>query len=257
MCLALFALDAHTGFALVVAANRDEYHARPAAPAAWWDEGWLGGRDLAAGGAWLGVTREARWALVTNVREPSRHDPNAPTRGSLVPAALADPAPPSASLVRILGSAAAHNGFNLVAGRGAEAYWGSNRADAARALAAGVYGLSNAALDTPWVKVTRAKAALGAWCARGDDAFDPLFAILGDTARAPDDLLPATGISRERERLLSAPFIVDDHYGTRCSTVLAIGRDGHARFVERSFDRHGAPIGEVEHRFDVAPASAP
>jgi uncharacterized protein with NRDE domain len=257
MCLALFALDAHSRFALVVAANRDEYHARPAAPAAWWDEGWLGGRDLAAGGAWLGVTRAARWALVTNVREPSRHDPNAPTRGTLVPAALADPAPPSESLVRIVGSASAHNGFNLVAGRGADACWGSNRADAARALPAGVYGLSNAALDTPWIKVTRTKAAFNAWCARGDDDFDALFAMLGDTALAPDELLPATGVSRERERLLSAPFIVDDHYGTRCSTVLAIGRDGHARFVERSFDPRGVPAGEVEHRFDVAPAPVP
>lgn len=256
MCLALFALDAHSRFALVVAANRDEYHARPAAPAAWWDEGWLGGRDLAAGGTWLGVTREARWALITNVRDPARHDPSAPTRGSLVSAALADRAPPAASLARIVGSATAHNGFNLVVGRGADACWGSNRAEAVRELAAGIHGLSNATLDTPWVKVTRTKAALAAWCAHGSDDFDTLFAMLADTARAPDDLLPATGISRERERVLSAPFIVDDGYGTRCSTILTIGRDGHARFIERTFDPRGAAIGEVEQHFDVAPASA-
>src|SRR6516225_10577838 len=102
MCLALFALDAHPRYALVVAANRDEYHARPAAPASWWDEGWLAGRDLRAGGTWFGVTRTARWAFVTNVREPSRYDPDAPSRGSLVPALLADAHPPTASVERIV-----------------------------------------------------------------------------------------------------------------------------------------------------------
>jgi len=251
MCLALFALDAHPGFALVVAANRDEFHARPAAPATWRDDGWLGGRDLAAGGGWLGVTRGARWAFVTNVRNPSRNDPSAPSRGSLVPAALADPAPPAETLVRLLGGSAALNGFNLVVGRGAEACWGSNRTEGARALAAGIYGLSNAALDTPWPKVTRTKEAFAAWCARGDDDFAPLFALLADRTRAPDELLPATGVPRDRERLLSAPFIVDERYGTRCSTVLAIGRDGGARFVERAYDPAGAPQGDVEHRFAV------
>jgi len=251
MCLAVFVLDAHPAFSLVIAANRDEYHARPAAPAAWWDEGWLGGRDLAAGGAWLGITRDARWAFITNVRDPSRNNPGAPTRGSLVPAALADPASPSRSLARIVRAATAHNGFNLVAGCGAEAYWGSNRTDAPLALAPGIYGLSNAALDTAWVKVTRTKTAFEAWCARGEEDFAPLFSMLGDTTRAPDDLLPATGIPRDRERLLSAPFIVDDRYGTRCSTVLAIDREGSARFVERTFDRRGEQVGEVAFRFAV------
>ena len=255
MCLALFALDAHPGFALVIVANRDEFHARPTAPAAWRDEGWLGGRDLAAGGAWLGVTRSARWAFVTNVRDPSRNDPSAPSRGTLVPAALADPAPPSESIARLLGGSAGLNGFNLVVGRGAEACWGSNCAGGARALDAGIYGLSNAALDTPWPKLTRTRDAVAAWCARGDEDFAPLFALLGDRTRAPDELLPATGVPRERERLLSAPFIVDDRYGTRCSTVLAIGHDGRARFVERTFDPAGAPQAEVEHRFAVTEGS--
>ncbi len=186
MCLALFALDAHPLFALVVAANRDEYHARPAAPAAWWDAGWLAGRDIKAGGTWFGVTREARWAFVTNVREPARHDPNAPSRGALVPAVLADPAPPSGSVARVVACARACNGFNLVAGTVREACWGSNRADATRALAPGIHGVSNAALDTPWPKVARTKAALRAWCARADRDLDPLFAMLGDTTGAPD-----------------------------------------------------------------------
>ena len=254
MCLALFALDAHTLFALVVAANRDEYHARPAAPAAWWDQGWLAGSDLKAGGTWFGVTRAARWAFVTNVRDPSRNDPDAPSRGALVPAVLGDAAPPSESLARLVAGASACNGFNLVAGTGPDACWGSNRGGAARALTPGIYGLSNAALDTPWPKVDRTKAALAAWCGRADPALAPLFAMLGDTTRAPDQELPATGILLDRERLLSAPFIVSATYGTRCSTVLTLGRDGGAHFVERSFDARGSAVGEIEQRFAVLPA---
>jgi uncharacterized protein with NRDE domain len=252
MCLALFALDAHPRFAVVIAANRDEYHARGAAPAAWWDEGWLAGRDLVAGGAWLAVDRAARWALVTNVRDESRNDPAAPSRGALVPAVLANDAPPSASVARTIGAASAHNGFNLVAGAGADAHWGSNRGGTTRALGAGIYGLSNAALDTPWPKVARTKAVLGAWCARGDPDFGPLFAMLGDIRGAPDGELPATGVPLERERALSSPFIVGDDYGTRCATLLAIGRDGGVHFVERTFDRRGRVVGEVEDRFAIA-----
>jgi len=252
MCLALFALDAHPRYALVVAANRDEYHARPAARAAWWDEGWLAGRDLKAGGTWFGVTRTARWAFVTNVREPSRYDPDAPSRGSLVPAVLADTQPTSTSLERIVTSATAQNGFNLVAGVGALAAWGSNRAIAAELLPSGVHGVSNAALDAPWPKVTRTKAIVAAWCATAEADIESLFAMLADTRVAPDAELPSTGVSLGRERMLSAPFIVSAEYGTRCSTVLTLSRDGTARFVERSFDRRGGALGDVEHRFTIA-----
>ena len=134
MCLALFALDAHPAFALVVAANRDEYHARPAAPAAWWEEGWLGGRDLAAGGTWLGVTRAARWAFVTNFRDPltkqSRRTDARSTRAR--GARRSRTAQPRASP----GSSTHgrdHNGFNLVAGHGAEALLGIEPRRPARA----------------------------------------------------------------------------------------------------------------------------
>jgi len=251
MCLALFALDAHPRYALVVAANRDEYQARPAASATWWDEGWLAGRDLKAGGAWFGVTRAARWAFVTNVREPSRYEPAAPSRGVLVPAILAAADPPAASVGRIVAGAAAQNGFNLVAGSGGEATWGSNRGVVAQRLSAGVHGLSNAAIDTPWPKVTRTKAALKAWCEAGDDDVAALFALLADRHVAPDAELPATGVTLERERLLSSPFIVSADYGTRCSTILTVSREGVAHFIERAFGPQGTAIGEVEYRFDV------
>lgn len=252
MCLALVALGAHDRYSAVVAANRDEFHARAASPASWWQEGWLAGRDLGAGGTWLGVTRAGRWAFLTNVREPGRHDPAAPSRGALVTSTLADAAPLVEAIGRIVRGAARHNGFNLVAGAAGAAYWGSNRAEASRALATGVHGFSNATLDTPWPKVTRTRAAFALWCARGDADVDALFALLGDRTIAPDHELPATGIPLERERLLSAPFIVSPEYGTRCSTVLAIDYEGVARFIERSFDPAGRMTVVVDERFQVA-----
>jgi uncharacterized protein with NRDE domain len=260
MCLAVVALTAHPRHALVVAANRDEFHARDAAPAYWWDEGWLAGRDLTAGGTWLGVTRTGRWALLTNIREPGRHDPRAPSRGTLVTRFLAAAGSPREDVGSITASGARHNGFNLLAGIGGDAYWGSNRAPRMEPLVSGIHGLSNHQLDTPWPKVVRTKAAIAAWCAADsgtDSDLEPLFGILADRHLAADADLPATGIPIERERLLSAPFIVSDDYGTRCSTVLTITADGAARLVERTFDRAGRATGDVDFRFQVGVASAP
>ena len=257
MCLALLAQDAHPRFAVVIAANRDEHHARPALPAAWWDEGWLAGRDLEAGGTWLGVTRIGRWALITNIREPDRRDPGAPSRGKLVTRVLADLVAPAQSVAMIVSDAAAYNGFNLLGGDTTSACWGSNRTATSRVLAPGVHGISNAVLDATWPKVARTKAALGAWCARDADDFETLFAVLSDRTRAPDNDLPATGVPLEWERLLSSPFIVGEGYGygTRSSTVCAIGRDGHARFIERMFDPAGRQTGEADFRFALDPAA--
>ena len=241
----------------MVAANRDEYHARAAARARWWDEGWLAGRDLAAGGTWLGVTRAGRWALLTNVRDPSRFAADAPSRGGLVTQVLAAQGSAGAALAAIVAAGANHNGFNLLAGDLADAHWGTNRELRAHGLAPGVHGISNARLDTPWPKVVRSKAAVAAWCAAGGSGaaeVETLFAILGARQAAAERDLPHTGIPLAQEQLLSAPFIVSDAYGTRCSTVLAITNEGEARFIERSFDPAGAPAGEVEFRFRIDPA---
>ncbi len=254
MCLAVLALAAHPKYALVIAANRDEYHARPAAPAAWWEAGWLAGRDVTAGGTWLGITRAGRWALLTNIREPGRNDPRAPSRGALVTRVLADTAAPAESIAAAARSASAYNGFNLLAGDTTSAFWASNRADAIAPLAPGIHGVSNAPPGAAWPKVARAGAAFGEWCARGSDDVEALFALLRDTTPTPDALLPATGAPLEWERLLSSPFIVgkDRGYGTRCSTIVAIARDGDARFIERTVDPSGRPAGDSDHRFVLA-----
>ena len=252
MCLVALALDAHPRYALAIVANRDEFHARAAEPAHWWREGWLAGRDLSAGGTWFGVRRDGRWALVTNVREPGRKDAGARSRGGLVTGALA-PGPLGDYLARIDADADRYNGYNLLAGDPGTARWASNRGAASRAIRPGVSALSNAALDTPWPKVRRISAAIEAWAARGGDRIDELFGALADRDPAPDRELPSTGVPLDWERRLSAPFIVSDEYGTRCSTVLVVARDGGARFVERSFDAAGRLTGTVDERFRIAP----
>ncbi len=258
MCLALIAFGVHPRCQVVIAANRDEYHTRPAAPAAWWDTGILAGRDLKEGGTWLGVDRRGRFALLTNVREPSRHDPGAPSRGAFVPRLLGADAMPSVALPALVADGSRHNGFNLVAGGASELLWGSNRVSSSPTrLASGIYGVSNHLLDTPWPKIGRTKNAFARWCADAGRADDlaPVFALLRDTERAPDDALPATGVPLEWERMLSAPFIVSPTYGTRCSTIVTIDPEGNVRFVERSFDPAGAVAGEVDYRFALSTAA--
>lgn len=276
MCLAVFALHVHPRYPVVIAANRDEFHARSTAPARWWPEGWLAGQDLVAGGTWLGIDRRGRWALLTNIRDPARHNPQAPSRGKLVPRVLAETSTAAISIPAITAAAVDHNGFNLVGGDLDRAAWGSNCGPQSRPLHSGVHGLSNHLLDTPWPKVLQLKEAVATWCARAaerrhreppsaaaiggsappcaaDEDPEPLFAALADRTPAPDDALPHTGISRERERALSAAFIVGTDYGTRCSTLLLIGHDGGARFIERSFDPTGQVVGVVDQSFVLLP----
>lgn len=257
MCLALLAVDVHPRYAVVLAANRDEFHARAALAADWWDDPpILAGRDRVAGGTWLGIDRRGRYAFVTNVREPGRHDPAAPSRGALVPRVLTDRGDVATAVAGAIRDSARYNGFNLLAGEGVRAAWGSNRVDATASLARGVHGVSNAALDTPWPKLVRTRDAVDAWARRGDDDVEALFAILADRAPAADADMPRTGVTPEWERLLSSPFIAAPHYGTRCSTVVLVARDGGVRFVERSFDAHGGVQGEVTYRFAAAPRAA-
>ncbi|HEY2818373.1 MAG TPA: NRDE family protein [Casimicrobiaceae bacterium] len=256
MCLAIVALDAHPRYALVVAANRDEYHVRPTTAAHWWDDEGVGapilaGRDLEAGGTWLGVSRAGRWGFVTNVRQGEQRDPRAPSRGLLVPRVLRDRRDPHTALVAAIADASEYNGFNLMAGDIATASWGSNRGERGARLGKGVHGLSNAALDTPWPKLVRTQSGVAAWAAAGREDVDALFALLTDRDRARDDELPNTGVPLEWERVLSAPFITGDNYGTRCSTVLTISRDGQARLVEQSFDVRGEPTARVDLLFSV------
>jgi uncharacterized protein with NRDE domain len=254
MCLALIALDAHPRYPLVIAANRDEFHARAADPAHWWTPEMLAGRDRAGGGTWFGATRTGRWALITNFREGVTRDPAAPSRGGLVTQALGavESAPAVTAQASVDGQR--FHGFNLLVGDGPTAAYASNRASGALVLGSGISGLSNHLLDTPWPKVLRSKARMAAVLAHGDDPLAACFDLIADRAHASDAVLPVTGVSPQWERVLSPIFIVTPEYGTRCSTVMTIDDAGTARFVERSFDANGQPAGEVAYVFHVEAA---
>lgn len=239
MCLVVLGLKAHPLYPLVVAANRDELLARPSAPAAFWPGtgGLLAGRDLSAGGTWLGVTRSGRFAALTNVRDPRGVVAAAPSRGALVPAFLLASDAPLAHLRRVAAAPVRRSGYNLLAGAEGRLAWQSNAAGEPREVAPGVHAVSNALLDTPWPKTLRSAARLADLLARGT-LLDPeaLFDLLADRSGAPDDELPETGVGLAAERLLAPPFIAAPGYGTRGSTVLLVPRGGRATFLERLFD---------------------
>lgn len=260
MCLILIALDSHPDYSLVVAANRDEFYDRPSAVAAFWtDSPWiLGGRDLKAGGTWLGIDRLGRFAAVTNYRQGQRESAAPHSRGHLVSDYLATGIDARAHVERVERDAALYNGFNLIAGDARELFYFSNREGRTRALGPGIYGLSNHLLDTAWPKVTSSKNALNALLTRGVSELVPkLFALLSDRRQAADRSLPRTGVGLVWERLLSAAFIASSDYGTRSSTVVLVGRDGNMEFFERNFGPNGTPTEDVRHEFRIGRVGGP
>lgn len=237
MCLIAFAYRVHPRYSLVVAANRDEFYRRPTAPAAFWSEcpGVLAGRDLEQGGTWLGVTRDGRFAALTNYRDPAANRNGARSRGELVRDYLCGALAPREYLERARAAGGDYNGFNLLAGDAGGLWYYSNRTDVVAEVAPGVHGLSNHLLDTSWPKVAKAKAGLAACLGGSEEALAAgLFALLADDAPAPDAALPDTGVGLEWERTLSPVFIASADYGTRSSTMVLLG-EGGTRFAERTW----------------------
>jgi uncharacterized protein with NRDE domain len=256
MCLILVAWRAHPDCPLVVAANRDEFFNRPTAAASFWPGGEiLAGRDLQAGGTWMGMTVGGRFAAVTNFRDPLRNSEGKASRGQLVADFLADNKAPLAWLDTNRKAVADYNPFNLLVGDPRSLVCYSNVSDDIRQLGSGVYGLSNHLLDTPWPKVETAKSSLSrALAALPDDSL--MFDLLHDDAIHPDHLLPRTGVSLEWERLLSAAFVKAPGYGTRSSTILKVSRGGTALFDEQTWLQGGKPGNRSRFRFSLStPAS--
>lgn len=252
MCLIVFAWKVHPDYPLVVAANRDEFRRRPAQAAHWWDDapGVLAGRDLEAGGTWIGVTRQGRFAALTNRRDPARRAADAPSRGTLVLRALTDARAPVETLAELAADSGRYAGFNLLAGDGDSLAVHDNDSGEVRPLAPGLYGLSNARLDTPWPKLTLARARLAEALAAMPDP-EPVLALLRDDIPAPDHLLPDTGVGLEAERRLSPIFLRDAHYGTRSSAMILFGADGRASLREWTWDARGEIVGETGQDFRV------
>jgi len=250
MCLILFAWKVHKNFPLILIANRDEFYERPTAPAAFWDgaPGLLAGRDLQEGGTWLGITRRGKLAALTNYRDPASLKSNAPSRGHLVSDYLRGRQTPENYLTRIKPKSGQYNGFNLLIGDVSELFCFSNR-NGLYTVSAGIHGMSNHLLDTPWPKVERGKRALNELIGRKrNPSPEALLALLADRSRPPDEQLPITGVGLEWERVLSPLFIESRGYGTRSSTVLTIDRAGRVTFVERVFNGGADPW--MTSRFD-------
>jgi uncharacterized protein with NRDE domain len=256
MCLLLMALDRHSTYPLILLANRDEYYERATASARFWEEApsVLAGRDLRAGGTWLGITRNGRIAAVTNYRDPSALKEGAPSRGRLVSDFLLGQKEPMEYLDSLDREAEKYNGFNLIIGDKGQLYWYSNRRHGVQSLGSGVYGLSNHLLDTPWPKVIRGKDALTSlFSGQRAPSLEELFHILADRTLADDESLPHTGVELEWERILSPIFIKSPTYGTRSSTVVLIDAENRVTFVEKTFNAdHDHPTA-ANHEFTIVP----
>jgi uncharacterized protein with NRDE domain len=250
VCLILLAWRVHPQFPCVLAANRDEFFSRPAAPAQWWPDHphLLAGRDVLAGGTWLGITKQGRFAGLTNFREPGALAVAARSRGMLVMDLLNSDQVLSQSLAQLQDVGPNYNGFSVLFSDGRRLGVYESTSGSGRELQPGVYGLSNHLLDTPWPKVQQAKSKLAAALQSLPDTAD-LLELLRDDRPAPDGMLPRTGVSQEWERLLSSAFIRAPGYGTRCSTLICVDARGGARFDEWSWDTTGTISGEVHVTF--------
>jgi uncharacterized protein with NRDE domain len=240
MCVIFLALDQHPDHLVLLLANRDEFYERPTAPARYWEDSpeILAGRDLVAGGTWLGVTRGGRFAAVTNYRDSLAPKGNV-SRGSLVAEFLKSDQPAAEYAEEVLARSDDLSGFNLFVGEPAkdsfDVRYVSNRTDHVLKLESGVYGLSNHLLDTAWPKVTLGKSRFAQLLAQPHITHEQALDLLTDSTLAVDAELPDTGIGYEREKALSPIFIKTPSYGTRSSTFLSIGPDMKMDFEERIF----------------------
>ncbi|MDX1732896.1 MAG: NRDE family protein [Halioglobus sp.] len=255
MCLVILAHGASARYPLVVAANRDEFHARATAASRFWRDqpGLLAGQDLELGGTWMGVTRAGRFAAVTNFRDPARTSPAPRSRGELPLDFLLGDESPRDYLAAVAGRATEYAGFNLLAGADGELWYLDNAdRESPQPLPPGIYGLSNARLDTPWPKVVAGTEKLTRLLQHGEVDHDKLAAVVGDRALADPLALQSQRLHGEMDHLLSAQFIVTPGYGTRSTTTLCIDDNGLASWREQSFDSDGNVSAVNEYDFNVA-----
>lgn len=251
MCLVLFAFQHHRDFPLIVAANRDEYYQRPTRPARFWADypNVFAGQDLLAGGTWMGITRQHRFAAVTNFRSAAAGPAQPLSRGELCRQFLCSATSPEDYLHALAHQQHRYAGFNLLVGTPQQLWYYSNRQGDITAIPAGIHGLSNGRLNEHWPKVDEGKAALAGQLAHSTDP-EQLISVLHDRRLPADQQLPDTGIGLDRERLLASRFIQSADYGTRTATVLRIDRHHRADWLEQHFDAKGPSSALVRHRIE-------
>ena len=239
MCLITFAYQVHSKYKFILAANRDEFYARPTAPAHWWEDHdeIFGGRDLLAQGTWIAIHKNGRLAMVTNYRDIKNIKPDAQSRGDLPVNFLLSNQSSENYASDVCRAGNNYNGFNLLV-MSDNLVHASNYDGIINTLELGIFGLSNALLDTPWPKVTRARRAFSELM-QTDFTPENLIEMMQDEHRAPDNHLPDTGLDYDREKALSAMCIRTPDYGTCCSTAITIDYEGNVDFVEKSY-----PVGD-------------
>lgn len=253
MCLINFQFHEHPNYKLIVAANRDEFYGRPTAPARFWDDepNILAGRDLVQQGTWLGITKQGRFAALTNYRDPEQPVTGKHSRGDIVRSYLAEDATPQNFLESLKENKHKYAGFNIIIGDTEQILYYNNIQDKVTEINTGTHGLSNHYLNTPWPKVTKGKANLHKYTMSQEKVqTDKLFQIISDAEEAQDENLPETGVGLDLERKLSPLFIKTPEYGTRSSTVLLIDNNNEVTFVERTYDK-GEFAKENQYNFQL------
>lgn len=254
MCILFIAVNQHKDYPLIIAANRDEFYERPTDTSRFWSShpNLLAGKDLQAGGTWMGITRQGRLSALTNVRDPQRIDPDAISRGALVTDYLVGQMDNSTYLSTLQQTKTQYNGYNLLFGDWHDMWVYNNHLDETHQLQTGVYGLSNANLNSPWPKINRGVTNLEDYCHQhGPLDMDHFFDLLTDDTQAADHLLPQTGVPIEWERKLSSIFIQTEGYGTRSSTILAIDNQDKVTWLEHSFDTQGKCVDSQHFEFQL------
>jgi uncharacterized protein with NRDE domain len=253
MCLVVFANNVHKNYKFIFAANRDEFYNRPTEQAEFWTDypDLLAGKDLQAGGTWMGITKQGRFAAITNFRDLKNFKDVAPSRGKLTLDFLANEIEPEEYYKSLKSTLNDYNGFNLLLGNIDELYYFSNMNYGLKKLEPGIYGLSNALLDTPWPKVEKSKQYLKKIIAQEKIHPWEVLNILHDTALAKDEELPDTGVGLELERLLSPVFTKMEKYGTRCSTVVLVDQYNNVKFIEKTYFANSGTFSTKEYNFTI------
>ncbi len=255
MCLILFALNQHPQYKLIMAANRDEFFKRPTLDANFWIEkhSILGGRDIQSGGTWLGINKNGRFIAITNFRDPNNEKNNARSRGELSNEFLSQNLDVSTFLSDVSKNKHHYNGFNLLLSDDCfdSMYHYSNISDQSSKIIDGIHGLSNHLLDTPWPKIQSGKNYLSSIIKSESIDMYEIIEILKSNKKAPDNLLPETGISYDLEKKLSPVFISMKGYGTRCSTVVLVNTNNELSFLEVSYDEQKRVIREQKYELQL------
>jgi len=253
MCLILFAKDSHPDYKLIVAANRDEFYARETKPADFWDDNpnILAGRDMEAGGTWMGVNKSGYISMLTNFRDLQNIKQDAPSRGHLVSDFLSKQPEAKNYLLGVEQNGQAYNGFNIICGTADELHYYGNYQNGVHNVEKGVHGLSNALLNTSWPKVVKGRKKLDKVVSNKQIEVNQLFEALYDDVKAPKEKLPDTGVGLEKEEMLSPMFIKSPEYGSRCSTVLLVDRNNEMTFAERSYNIQDFSYSDKSFRFKI------